>query len=384
MMIYNDMYEPHAQSVSKTSQKIVIENSLTAELATYKEQVELYERRARFELTEREQNINEQLRLVISDRNFNEETLKKELHSVKLQLASTINHNNLMVEEVTSLKKYFKQKENKYLEDFLDMKYLKEKVEDRLFKQDKSLQTVHMLCRPKLYYNELNKVDIGYKNPLCLTRAKQVQPTLYNGHEIIKDNHVPAIVHNTEDTLEIAKITRRKMNDKMKHPKCVNHKKLSKSRPQPQDQSKLVPRKKSNSVFQRLRFPSSVSDRSPSKEDETEKISKSVFVTNFTDHFSARDLWNVCVAYGKVVDVFIPFKGSKTCRKFAFVCFIRVDNMERLIKNLSTIWIGKFRLHANVVRFHRDPKSTASKSKINAPHPNNSFVALVKNMGTEN
>nr|GEW30187.1 hypothetical protein [Tanacetum cinerariifolium] len=65
---------------------------------------------------------------------------------------------------------------------------------------------------------------IGYKNPLCLTRAKQVQHALYNGHKIIKDNHVPAIVHNTEDTIEIAEITRRKMNDKMKDPECVNHK----------------------------------------------------------------------------------------------------------------------------------------------------------------
>nr|GEV74481.1 retrovirus-related Pol polyprotein from transposon TNT 1-94 [Tanacetum cinerariifolium] len=166
-----------------------IKNSLSAKLATYKEQVELYERQDRFELTEREQKINKQLRLVISDCNFKEETLKKELNSVKLQLASTINHNRSMVEEVTFMKKDFKQKENKYLEDFLDMKSLKEKVEDRLFKQDQSLQTVHMPCRPNPYYNELNKVAIGYKNPLCLTRAKQVQPALYNGHEIIKDNH---------------------------------------------------------------------------------------------------------------------------------------------------------------------------------------------------
>nr|GEV78167.1 hypothetical protein [Tanacetum cinerariifolium] len=189
-----------------------------------KEQVELYERRAKFELTEREQKINEQLLIVISDRNFKEETLKKELHSIKLQLAYTINHKKSMVEEVTFLKKDFKEKENKYLEEFLDMKSLKEKVEDRLFKQDQSLQTIYMLCRPKPYYNELNKVAIGYKNPLCLTPAKQVQPALYNGHEIIKYNHVPTIVHNTEDTLEITKITRKKMNDKMKDPECVTRK----------------------------------------------------------------------------------------------------------------------------------------------------------------
>nr|GEY98845.1 hypothetical protein [Tanacetum cinerariifolium] len=118
MMIYNDMCKPRTQSVSNPSWNTVVKNSLTAELVTYKEQVEL----------------------------------------------------------------------------------------------------------PKPYYNELIKVAIGYKNPLCLTRAKQVQPALYNGHEIIKDKHAPAIVHNTEDTLEIAEITRKKMNAKINDPECVTRK----------------------------------------------------------------------------------------------------------------------------------------------------------------
>ncbi|GJR99456.1 hypothetical protein Tco_0315965 [Tanacetum coccineum] len=77
-----------------------VDNSLTVELATYKEQVELYERWARFELTEKDQKIDEQLRIVITNRNIKEDNLKKELHFVKLQLASTINHNKSMVEEV--------------------------------------------------------------------------------------------------------------------------------------------------------------------------------------------------------------------------------------------------------------------------------------------
>nr|GEV45638.1 uncharacterized mitochondrial protein AtMg00810-like [Tanacetum cinerariifolium] len=65
-----------------------------------------------------------------------------------------------------------------------------------------------------------SKVAIGYKNPLCLTRVKQVQPALYNGHEIIKTNYVSAIVHNSEDTLEIDEITKKKMKD----PECVKKK----------------------------------------------------------------------------------------------------------------------------------------------------------------
>nr|GFA00450.1 putative zinc finger, CCHC-type [Tanacetum cinerariifolium] len=52
MMIYNDMCEPSPQSVPNPSRNIVVKNSLTAELATYKEHVELYEQQAKFELTE--------------------------------------------------------------------------------------------------------------------------------------------------------------------------------------------------------------------------------------------------------------------------------------------------------------------------------------------
>ncbi|GJW77595.1 hypothetical protein Tco_0139277 [Tanacetum coccineum] len=136
MMIINDMQEHAAQCISVKDQNKVVNESLTAELARYKEQVKIYEKRARFELTEREQKIDEQLRIIITDHNIQEESFKKELYSIKMQLNSTPDHNKLMKEEVATLKKDFKQKENKYLEDFLDMKELKEKVEDKLFKQD--------------------------------------------------------------------------------------------------------------------------------------------------------------------------------------------------------------------------------------------------------
>ncbi|GKA82633.1 hypothetical protein Tco_0789381 [Tanacetum coccineum] len=153
-----------------------------------------------------------------------EENLKKELHSVKLQLASTIQHNKLMVDEVTSLKKDFNQKENKYLEEFLDLKALKDKVEDKLFKQGQSIQTVHMMCKPRSYYDEVNKVAIGYKNPLCLHRARQVQPALYSGHVIVTPNHAPAVVRDGEETLELTEISRKKMHEKMKANECVDNK----------------------------------------------------------------------------------------------------------------------------------------------------------------
>nr|GEV23723.1 retrovirus-related Pol polyprotein from transposon TNT 1-94 [Tanacetum cinerariifolium] len=79
-------------------------------------------------------------------------------------------------------------------------------------------------ARPSYDSDILSEVAIGYKNPLCLTRAKQAQPALDNGHEILKDNHTPAKVHNTEDTLEIVEITRKKIYAKMTDPECVTYK----------------------------------------------------------------------------------------------------------------------------------------------------------------
>ncbi|GJT69110.1 RNA-directed DNA polymerase, eukaryota [Tanacetum coccineum] len=83
----------------------------------------------------------------------------------------------------------------------------------------------------------------------------------------------------------------------------------------------------------------------------------------------------------KVVDVYIPLKRSKTGKKFAFVRFLKVDNMERLIENLCTIWIGRFHLHANPVRFQRESMASfvqPSKVKINTGPVKNSFASVLK------
>ncbi|GJY00488.1 hypothetical protein Tco_0357506 [Tanacetum coccineum] len=64
-----------AQCVFANEQNKVVNESLTAELERYKEQVAIYEKRERFELTEREQKIDEQMRIIITDGNIKEETL---------------------------------------------------------------------------------------------------------------------------------------------------------------------------------------------------------------------------------------------------------------------------------------------------------------------
>ncbi|GJR39637.1 hypothetical protein Tco_1215321 [Tanacetum coccineum] len=71
---------------------MVMNDSVTSKLARYKELVGEYEKRAKFELTDREQKIDEQMRIIISDRNRKDTSLKSELHSAQILLSSTVDH----------------------------------------------------------------------------------------------------------------------------------------------------------------------------------------------------------------------------------------------------------------------------------------------------
>nr|GFD06456.1 RNA-directed DNA polymerase, eukaryota, nucleotide-binding alpha-beta plait domain protein [Tanacetum cinerariifolium] len=106
-------------------------------------------------------------------------------------------------------------------------------------------------------------------------------------------------------------------------------------------------------------------------------IARYIFVTNFPDSTSSKDLWKLCHSYGTVVDVYIPNCRSKAGKRFAFVRFIKVDNVDRLVGNLCTLWIGRMHLHANVVRFERTPSQVASVVKGNLVSPMSWSPALV-------
>ncbi|GJY21258.1 hypothetical protein Tco_0393824 [Tanacetum coccineum] len=163
LKLVNDMHEQPAACHALNEKHRAVNESLTAELARYKEEVNMYEKGL-------------------------EASLKKELQDLQKQLNSTVGHNKSMAEE----------------------------IEDKLCKQDQSIQTVHMLCKPKPFYDETSKMAIGYENPLYLKKVTQVQPTLYDGYAMVKTRHTPALVSNSEETLDLAEKSRQKMLEKVK------------------------------------------------------------------------------------------------------------------------------------------------------------------------
>ncbi|GJS77430.1 hypothetical protein Tco_0727311 [Tanacetum coccineum] len=150
--------------VSSDNDAFIPHDPIANELKIYKEQVAIYEQRAKFELTEREQRMDDQMRMLIQNRNKTEENLKKELHSVKLQLNSTMENNKIIEGTVTTLKQELKQKESKFLTDFSNLKHLNDKLENKLHSQDQSHST---------------------------TTGQKAQSALYDGDELLKPHHVP-------------------------------------------------------------------------------------------------------------------------------------------------------------------------------------------------
>nr|GEX47024.1 RNA-directed DNA polymerase, eukaryota [Tanacetum cinerariifolium] len=106
------------------------------------------------------------------------------------------------------------------------------------------------------------------------------------------------------------------------------------------------------------------------KVDDVARISTSVYVTNFPESFSAKDLFHSCKQYGHVVDSFIPTKRSKAGKRFGFVRFINVFSVERLVSNLCSIWNDRLKIQVNIARYQRSsvnvsipvPKTGADKN----------------------
>nr|GEZ93932.1 nucleotide-binding alpha-beta plait domain-containing protein [Tanacetum cinerariifolium] len=97
---------------------------------------------------------------------------------------------------------------------------------------------------------------------------------------------------------------------------------------------------------------------------EVKQFSSINNLRNFPDNTTSKDLWEVCQGFGTVVDVYIPNRKSKAGKRFAFVRFIKVENVDRLVGNLCTLWIGHMHLYANVFRFERSPIHSSHVAEV--------------------
>ncbi|GJU67009.1 RNA-directed DNA polymerase, eukaryota [Tanacetum coccineum] len=73
----------------------------------------------------------------------------------------------------------------------------------------------------------------------------------------------------------------------------------------------------------------------------------------YDDDEEHKDLTEDQLAFSDVFD--ISLRGQIRRKRFGFVRFIKVSDAERLVNNICTVWVGQYKLHANVARFQREP-----------------------------
>ncbi|GJX00808.1 retrovirus-related pol polyprotein from transposon TNT 1-94 [Tanacetum coccineum] len=115
-------------------ENLIVHETLTAELERHKEQVKLFEQRLKFELNDREKYIDGQLRQVIVDRNAKVADFEKQIHSLKLQLNATVESHKTFSTTVECLKKESKQKEDKYLDEVINLQNKNKALDNVVYK----------------------------------------------------------------------------------------------------------------------------------------------------------------------------------------------------------------------------------------------------------
>ncbi|GKB25507.1 hypothetical protein Tco_0864908 [Tanacetum coccineum] len=145
-----------------------VNDTLTAELERYKEQVKVLKEG---------QNVDLRSNDIISDSSAQ----SVEIDRLKQTLSEHLKEKESLMKTDTLLKNDFKKEESRNIDrEFALEKNIKQ-LDNIVFKRDRSAQTVHMLTKPQFFYDHTTKQALGFQNPFYLKKAQQLEPKLYDG-----------------------------------------------------------------------------------------------------------------------------------------------------------------------------------------------------------
>ncbi|GJR47849.1 hypothetical protein Tco_1315952 [Tanacetum coccineum] len=166
-----------------------VNDTLTAELERYKEQVKVLKEGQNVDLKSQD-NVSDSCAQSV------------EIDHLKRTLLEHLKEKESLLQTVTLLKNDFKKEESRNLDREIALEKQIKHLDNIVFKRDQSAQTVHMLTKPQFFYDNTTKQALGFQNPFYLKKAQQLEPMLYVGDIIQKTN--PIVIPNSEETLTLA------------------------------------------------------------------------------------------------------------------------------------------------------------------------------------
>ncbi|GJX75824.1 hypothetical protein Tco_0322635 [Tanacetum coccineum] len=132
--------------------------------------------------------------------------LKQQIDSLEQNLSNQIKEKESLLQTFTVFKNESKEKESKYMDKEIDLEKKIKELDNIVYKVGQSAQTVHMLTKPQVFYDDTHKQALGYQNPVYPKKAHWIKPTLYDG-SVISNQHVVIPVIDDEETLILEELS---------------------------------------------------------------------------------------------------------------------------------------------------------------------------------
>ncbi|GJW88688.1 retrovirus-related pol polyprotein from transposon TNT 1-94 [Tanacetum coccineum] len=195
---------------------LIANESLSAELERYKERVKLLEERQNVDLGTREKLI---INDIIQDKDAHFADFEKEINSLKQTLSKQLKEKQSLTKTFNVFKNESKEKKARNIDKEITLEKKVKVLDNIVCKMSQSAQTVHMITKLQIFYNNNLKQALGFQNPFYLKKAQQISPMLYDGSVIAKETNVISIA-NSEETLMLEEESRSKMLLKQNFGKC--------------------------------------------------------------------------------------------------------------------------------------------------------------------
>ncbi|GKD38674.1 hypothetical protein Tco_1258881 [Tanacetum coccineum] len=148
--------------------------------------------------------------------------LKEQVDSLKQNLSKQIKEKECLMQTFNVFKSESKEKEDKYMEDEIDLEKKEKEIDYILFISGSIVKQCNVKLKPsQAFYNNIHKQALGYQNPFHLNKAQRMKPALYDGI-VMSDKHVAMDMIDDEETLILEEKSRSKMSRKAKDPEVIN------------------------------------------------------------------------------------------------------------------------------------------------------------------
>nr|GEV71208.1 retrovirus-related Pol polyprotein from transposon TNT 1-94 [Tanacetum cinerariifolium] len=199
---------------------LISNESLSGKLERYKKRVKLLEERQNVDLSTREKLIMYDIH---REKNAQFADSEKELNYLKQTLSEQSKEKELLTKTFNVFKNESKEKEAKNIDKEISLDKKVKELDNIVCKMGQSAQTVHMLTKPQVFYDNNLKQALGFQNLFNLKKAQQIRPMLYEGSVTAKKTNVISIV-DSEETMMLEEESRSIMLLKQSDPMVLKQK----------------------------------------------------------------------------------------------------------------------------------------------------------------